>query len=101
MRRWMLVSGVLLMAMIAGYGAFRAAAFTFSIVGDLDTAASLSEFGPRAQATLAFDRGGRPAFSFFVEQRIDVPLKSVSPHMIDARPGETSKPTASLRAAAR
>jgi 1A family penicillin-binding protein len=84
MRRWMLVGGVMLMAIIAGYGAYRTAAFTISVVGDLDNAATLTEFGPRAQATLAFDRGGGPAFSFFVEQRIDVPLKSVSPHMIDA-----------------
>jgi penicillin-binding protein 1A len=31
-----------------------------------------------------FDRSGRPAFSFFVEQRIAVPLDEVSPHMISA-----------------
>jgi penicillin-binding protein 1A len=31
-----------------------------------------------------FDRQNRQAFSFFVEQRVDVPLDRVSPHMIDA-----------------
>jgi penicillin-binding protein 1A len=31
-----------------------------------------------------YDRGGRPAFSFFAEQRVDVPLDRVSPHVVNA-----------------
>jgi penicillin-binding protein 1A len=48
------------------------------------SAAPSSHLAPRPQATIVFDREGRPVFSFFVEQRIDVPLGSVSQHMIDA-----------------
>ena len=47
-------------------------------------AATLAEIGAHPQSTVVFDRQNRPAFSFFVEQRIDVPLDRVSPHMIDA-----------------
>ena len=39
---------------------------------------------PLAVDALVFDRAGRPAFSFYVEQRIAVPLDAVSPHMIHA-----------------
>ena len=38
----------------------------------------------RPQATIVFDRHGKPAFTYFVEQRISVPLDRVSPHMVDA-----------------
>jgi penicillin-binding protein 1A len=37
-----------------------------------------------SQSTVVFDRQNRQVFSFFVEQRVDVPLDRVSPHMIDA-----------------
>lgn len=50
----------------------------------LGDATPLAEIGPRPQATIVFDRAGHPAFSFYVEQRIDVPLDRVSPRMIDA-----------------
>lgn len=36
------------------------------------------------QATLVFDRGDAPVFSFSAEQRVDVPLDQVSPHLIAA-----------------
>jgi penicillin-binding protein 1A len=53
-------------------------------VAELDRVGLLTTLAPRAQSTVVFDRAGRPAFSFFVEQRIDVPLSRVSKHMIDA-----------------
>jgi 1A family penicillin-binding protein len=37
-----------------------------------------------AQATSLFDRNDRPAFTIFKEQRIEVPLARVSPHLVDA-----------------
>lgn len=64
--------------------AWHAAAFTVSIVAELDRAGALTNIAPRAQSTLVFDRAGRPAFSFFVEQRTDVPLSRVSPHVVHA-----------------
>jgi penicillin-binding protein 1A len=44
----------------------------------------LRGIGSMAQATTLFDRTDRPAFTIFKEQRIDVPLARVSPHLIDA-----------------
>jgi membrane peptidoglycan carboxypeptidase len=51
---------------------------------EFERASSLAKILPEPQATIVFDRNGRPAFSFFVEQRVDVPLADVSAHMIDA-----------------
>ena len=44
----------------------------------------LRGIGTMAQATALFDRSDRPAFTIFREQRIDVPLARVSPHLVDA-----------------
>ena len=54
------------------------------IVIDLPAAKELRGIGTMAQATTLFDRTDRPAFTIFKEQRIDVPLARVSPHLIDA-----------------
>ena len=105
------------------YGAFRAAALAHYVDSELNRAGTLTELVPRSQATIVYDRHGNPAFTFFVEQRIDVPLDRVSPHMlaaivavedrrffshhgidplrISAPPGATSAPAGSSRAAAR
>lgn len=72
------------MATAVWIAAWHAASFTVSIVAELDRAGTLTHIAPRAQATLVFDRAGRPAFSFFVEQRIDVPLSRVSTQMVGA-----------------
>ena len=54
------------------------------IVVDVPDAEQLRGIGAMAQATTLFDRTGRAAFTIFKEQRIDVPLARVSPHLIDA-----------------
>jgi penicillin-binding protein 1A len=84
MRRWVVLTVVLLLSAGAWFGAIRAANAMYTVVAELDRADNLAAFAPRPQATIVFDRHGKPAFSFFVEQRMDVPLGSVSPHMIDA-----------------
>jgi 1A family penicillin-binding protein len=84
MRGRALVVGVMVMAMATAYGAYRAAAATVSLAAELEGATERAELGPKPQATLVFDRAERPAFSFYVEQRITVPLDAVSPHMINA-----------------
>jgi penicillin-binding protein 1A len=58
--------------------------FTASIATELDRAGTLTSIAPRPQSTIVFDRHGKPAFSFFVEQRTSVPLDRVSPHMVQA-----------------
>jgi 1A family penicillin-binding protein len=57
---------------------------SWGIAEALAHAATLSEIGPHPQTTIVYDRLNRPAFTFFIEQRVDVPLDRVSPRMVDA-----------------
>src|SRR5687767_437548 len=84
MRRHLLTAGIVAIAAAGWTAAGYAAAFTLAIVAELDRAGQITAIAPRAQSTLVYDRAGRPAFAFYVEDRIDVPLAEVSPHMIDA-----------------
>jgi len=54
------------------------------IVVAVPAAEELRGIGSMAQATTLFDRLDRPAFTIFKEQRIDVPLARVSPHLVNA-----------------
>ena len=84
MRRRLLIATVVVMTLVvwvAGAVALRA---SWLAAGALKDATTLAEIGAHPQSTIVFDRHGRPAFTFFVEQRVDVPLDLVSPHMIDA-----------------
>jgi penicillin-binding protein 1A len=54
------------------------------IVVALPASEQLRGIGSMAQATTLFDRTDRPAFTIFKEQRIDVPLARISPHLVDA-----------------
>ena len=54
------------------------------VKSELGHAATIAELGAHPQSTIVFDRQNRQVFSFFVEQRVDVPLDRVSPRMIDA-----------------
>lgn len=65
----------------AGWHTIR---FTRAIAAELEHATQLAQLGSRPQSTIVYDRHGRPAFSFFVEQRIDVSLDEVSPRMVEA-----------------
>lgn len=56
----------------------------WGVASELAHADSLAEIGSHPQTTVVYDRHSRPAFTFFFEQRIDVPLDRVSPHMIQA-----------------
>lgn len=84
MRRWVLVAAVVVLTGASFAAAWRVASFTASIAGELDRAGELTSIAPRPQSTIVFDIHGRPAFSFFVEQRTSVPLERVSPHMVAA-----------------
>src|SRR5687767_10264228 len=50
----------------------------------LPDATALRGIGSMAMATTVFDSADVPAFTIFKEQRIEVPLTSVSPHLIAA-----------------
>lgn len=64
--------------------AWQTVRLTRTVAAELDQATDLAHLGPRPQSTIVYDRHGRPAFSYFVEQRIDVPLHQVSPRMVEA-----------------
>lgn len=84
MRRGSTVMAVLLVSIAAWYATFRAVRLAQSIAGELDGAKALADLAPRPQATIVYDRNGKPAFTFFVEKRIAVPLDRVSQHLVDA-----------------
>lgn len=83
-RRWGLTTAVVVLAAIGWVAAWRTAVFTASIAGELDRASALTNIAPRPQTTTVYDRHGKPAFTYFVEQRTSVPLDRVSTHMLDA-----------------
>ena len=84
MRQRLLIGTVVAMAVIGWYVAYRTVVFTAAVVGELERATELANIRPRSQSTIVLDRAGRPAFTFYVEQRIDVPLERVSPRMVEA-----------------
>ncbi len=84
MRRGAIVTAVLLAAIVAWSAAIRAALFAHSVAAQLEGARVLADLAPRPQATIVYDRDGQPAFTFFIEKRIAVPLDRVSQRMIDA-----------------
>jgi penicillin-binding protein 1A len=84
MRRILILAAALALTIVTWSAAIGAAVLVHSVHRELDRARDRAEIAPRSQATIVYDRNGRPAFTFFVEQRIDVPLDRVSPHMVDA-----------------
>src|SRR5215211_5881420 len=84
MRRTVVVLTIAILALAGSAAAWRAGAFVYGVAKELDRASALAELTPQPQSTIVYDREGKPAFTFFVEQRIDIPLDRVSPRMIDA-----------------
>jgi 1A family penicillin-binding protein len=72
------------MALFGWCAAYRTARFVITVAGELDRATELARITPRAQSTIVMDRQRQPAFAFYTEQRIDVPVERVSKHMLDA-----------------
>ncbi|MBA3888102.1 MAG: PBP1A family penicillin-binding protein [Acidobacteria bacterium] len=74
----------MMLAVGGWYGAAQAVIMTREVASELDRARWLAALTPRAQATVVFDRNGQQVFTFYAEQRFDVPLSRVSPHMVGA-----------------
>jgi 1A family penicillin-binding protein len=72
------------MTVCCWYAVYRTVSFTIAVAGELDRANNLTSIAPRARSTIVMDRQGRPAFAFYSEQRIDVPIDQVSRHMVQA-----------------
>ena len=64
MRRWGLITAVMALAAIGRLLPGALVVFTTSIAAELDRASALSSIAPRPQATIVFDRHGKPAFSY-------------------------------------
>jgi penicillin-binding protein 1A len=58
--------------------------FVYGVITAIPNAQALRDIGTMAQATTLLDRHDRQAFTIYQEQRIEVPLAAVSPHLVDA-----------------
>jgi penicillin-binding protein 1A len=80
-RPW-LIATILLAAGVALWSAAAALAwFTWDLTMNLPDRQALRSMGDMAQSTTLYDRHGQPVFTIFREQRIEVPLTEVSPHL--------------------
>jgi penicillin-binding protein 1A len=71
-------------AVIALAGAVSSTLFLVNLPKGLPDAAALSKIGEMDQATTVFNASDQLAFTIYKEQRIDVPLKEMSPHLVRA-----------------
>jgi 1A family penicillin-binding protein len=83
-RQKLLIGIILTLTVGCWYVVYRTVRFTVAVATELDLASALSNLTPRSQATVVMDRHGKPAFAFYAEQRIEVPLERISPHMLAA-----------------
>ncbi len=58
--------------------------YVHDIVVAVPAAEELRTISSMDQATTLFDRADKPAFTIFKEQRIEIPLARVSPHLVNA-----------------
>src|SRR5688572_2769132 len=65
-------------------GAVTSAWMLRDVVTGLPDNAAIRSVGSMAQATLLLDSQGKPAFTIFSEQRIEVPLSRMSRHLVQA-----------------
>ena len=78
------LAGVVVLSATLWVGVIGLIWYAHDIVVAVPAAAELRGIGTMVQATTLFDRTDRPAFTIFKEQRIEVPLARVSPHLVDA-----------------
>jgi 1A family penicillin-binding protein len=79
-----LAAAIVLLALGLTGGAAFLLWFAYDLTAGLPTKAQVRALGDMAQATTIFDAHDTPAFTFFKEQRIEVPLERMSPNLIKA-----------------
>jgi len=79
-----LIAAVAVVAFAIWVAAASVSWFAWSLSRDLPDRETLRGIGDMAQATTLFDAANRPAFTVYKEQRIEVPLQKISPHLIRA-----------------
>jgi 1A family penicillin-binding protein len=78
------VATVLFLAVIFWSTAGALAWFTYEATTNLPNRKDIASIGEMAQATVLFDAANKPVFTIFKEQRIEVPLSSMSPQLVQA-----------------
>jgi membrane peptidoglycan carboxypeptidase len=78
------VAAVVVLSVFLWTAAGAAGWFLRDVTTGLPDEAALRQVGTMAQATLLLDVHDKPAFTIFREQRIEVPLDRVSPHLVKA-----------------
>ena len=84
MRGRVLIAAVVLTSLAVWAAGVGIVASSWRVTRGLARAATLASIGANPQATVVFDRQNHRAFSFYIEQRVDVPLDRISPQMVDA-----------------
>ena len=82
--RRVFVGVVVALSVLTWTGVCASAWFIRDVVTGLPDRRGVHEIAAMAQASTLLDVHGRPAFTIFKEQRIEVPLDRVSPHLISA-----------------
>jgi 1A family penicillin-binding protein len=77
-------AGMGLVAIVFWIALGSAAWFTYDVTRTLPGLNELRAIGNMAQATVIYDRHDQPVFTIYKEQRIEVPLKQISPTLIKA-----------------
>jgi 1A family penicillin-binding protein len=78
------VGAIFAFAFLVTFAVGSGAWFLLSIERGLPAETEIARIGEMDQATAVFDHNDKPAFTIFKEQRIEVPLSEMSPHLIDA-----------------
>lgn len=79
-----LISLTAALAVLFVLSAGWAAWFTYELTEGLPNRRAMRSVGEMAQATTIFDAANEPVFTIYKEQRIEVPLKEMSPNLIKA-----------------
>src|SRR4051812_17175293 len=80
----LLVGVVALLAMLVFLAGGWAVWFSYQLTAGLPDRHALQSIGDMAQATTIFDAADQTAFTIFKEQRLEVPIESISPNLIKA-----------------
>ena len=84
MRRLGIIAATVLSAALIWVSAAGVLVLAWRFAGTMDDTSDLARIHPQPQATVVYDRLDHSAFRFYLEQRIDVTLDRVSPHMVNA-----------------
>jgi penicillin-binding protein 1A len=82
--RRIFAAAVVALALVVWAGVGTSIWFVRGILTALPDRETLHDIGTMAQATTLLDVHGTPAFTIYKEQRIEVPMSAISPHLIRA-----------------